>query len=255
MRLINLAALLVLAPSALVAQSPFDGTWVQNQQKSSMAGQTMKIEDAGNGAVKFVNPNFTTVVKTDGTKAQTPAGGSMAMQKKSNVSYHETDWLKGNETGQADWDISNNGKTLTIHGYGTNPNGEKFSNTTTYARVSGGTGLAGEWRITSEKSANSPTITMKLTDNVMTWDIPAIKGVLKAPLNGTATHPTGPTVPESLTLSMTRRGPRALHVIQKLQGKITFTGTYTVSADGKTMTVVGRNAKGEMAKSVWEKQG
>jgi hypothetical protein len=255
MRTTSLAALLLLAPSVLLAQSPFDGTWVQNQQESNMAGQTMKIEDAGNGAIKFADPNFPVTVKTDGTKAQTAGGGTMAMEKKSNDSYHETDWLKGNETSQSDWNISNDGKTLTIHDYGTNPNGEAFSNTTTYTRVSGATGLAGEWKTTSVKSAKPATFTMKLVGNVMTWDIPAIKGQLKAPLNGTAAHPNGPTVPESLTLAVTKKGPRTLGVIEKLEGKTVFTGTYTVAADGKRMTVEGRNARGEMTKAVWEKQG
>lgn len=255
MKVSSLAALLVLAAPSLFAQSPFDGKWTLNQQKSDMSGQTMKIEDAGNGAVKFVNPNFTTTVKTDGTKAQTPAGGEMAIQKKDNNSYHQTVWIKGMEVSQSDWNISNGGKTLTVHAYGTTPSGDKFSNTTTYTRASGNNGLAGEWKTTSVKIANPETFTMKMTGNELTWEIPAIKGTLKAPLNGNEAHPTGPTVPETLTLAVTKKGARTLEVTQKLKGKTVFTGTYTVSPDGKTMTVDGKNARGEQTKVVWEKQG
>lgn len=255
MKTATMAALLALASTSLFAQSPFDGKWQLNQQKSNMTGQTMKIEDAGNGAVKFVNPNFTTTVKTDGTKAETPSGGTMALQKKGNDSYHETNWIKGKEISQADWTLSNGGKTLTIHEYGTNPNGEKFDNTTAYTRASGNNGLAGDWKTSSVKIGSPEWFTMKVTGDELTWDIPAIKGVLKAPLNGKEARPTGPTIPESLALAVTKKGPRTLNVTETLQGKTVFTGTYTVSPDGKTMTVEGKNSKGEPTKEVWEKQG
>ncbi|MDT8070093.1 MAG: hypothetical protein ROO76_18155 [Terriglobia bacterium] len=250
-----MAVLLALASASMFAQSPFDGKWQLNQQKSDMTGHTMKIEDAGNGAIKFVGPNFTTTVKTDGTKAQTPAGATMAMQKKSDDSYHETDWMKGKEISQSDWTLSNDGKNLTIHEYGTNPNGEKFDNTTDYNRLSGSDGLIGEWKTSSVRIGTPEWFTMKLSGDELNWEIPAIKGMLKAPLNGKDVHPSGPTVPESLTLAITKKDPRTLDVTEKLQGKTIFSGTYTVSPDGKTMTVEGKNAKGEATKQVWEKQG
>lgn len=250
-----MAALLALASASLFAQSPFDGKWQLNQQKSDMTGRTMKIEDAGNGAVKFVNPNFSTTVKTDGTKAQTPEGGMMSLQKKGDDSYHETDWLKGKEISQSDWTLSNGGKALAIHEYGTNPNGEKFDNTTDYARLSGNNGLVGEWKTTSVKMGTPEWFTMKLSGDEITWDIPAIKGTLKAPLNGKAVRPDGPTIPESLAVGVAKKDAHTLEVTEKLEGKTMFTGTYTVSPDGKTMTVEGKNAKGEATKQVWEKQG
>lgn len=255
MKTAGMAVLLALASASLFAQSPFDGKWQLNQQKSDMTGQTMKIEDAGNGAIKFVNPNFTTMVKTDGTKAQTPAGTTMAIQKKSDDSYHETNWIKEKEISQSDWTLANGGKNLTIHEYGTNPNGEKFSNTTEYTRVSGTNGLVGEWKTSSVKIGTPEWFTMKLSGEELTWDIPAIKGMLKAPLNGKEARPIGPTVPDTLTLAITKKDPHTLDVTEKLKGKTIFTGTYTVSPDGKTMTVEGKNAKGEATKQVWEKQG
>jgi hypothetical protein len=54
-----LVSVAALASSPVLAQSPFDGTWVLNQEKSDFTGTTMTIEDAGTGAIKFVNPNFT----------------------------------------------------------------------------------------------------------------------------------------------------------------------------------------------------
>ncbi len=255
MKTVTLAALLVLASSALFAQSPFDGTWALNQEKSKLVGETMTIEDAGGGALKFVNPNFSTTVKTDGTKAQTPEGGTTAIVKKDDNTYHRTDWFKDKELGQSDWKLSNGGKTLTIDEKGTMPNGQPYNNTTTCTRVSGTNGLVGQWKTTSVKMSNPVTFKMKLTGDDLVWDIPEIQGSLNAKTDGKDAHPTGPTVPESLTLAVTKQGPRTLSMTEKLQGKTIFTGTYTVSADGKTMTMEGKNAKGEPVKELWQKQG
>jgi hypothetical protein len=255
MKTVSLAALLVLASSALFAQSPFDGTWALNQQKSKLVGETMTIEDAGDGAIKFVNPNFSTTVKTDGTKAQTPEGGTMAIVKKDDNTYHRTDWFKDKELSQADWKLSNGGKTLTVDEQGTMPNGQQYNNTNSFTRVSGTAGLVGKWKTTSVKMSNPVTFKMKLTGDDLVWDIPEFQGSLKAKTDGQDAHPTGPTVPESFTLAVTKQGPRTLSMTEKLQGKTIFTGTYTVSADGKTMTMDGKNAKGEPVKEIWQKQG
>jgi hypothetical protein len=253
MRMARIIALVVLVSPALFAQSPFDGTWIMSQRRSNFTGITMRIEGAGNGAIKFVNPNFTYTVKTDGTRARTPGGGIMTLQRTGNNGYHETDWMKGKETGQANWRLSKGGRTLTVHNYGTNPDGSKFSGTNTYVRVGVGTGLAGEWKTASVKMTPQ-SFTMRLVGHELTWHIPQINATLKAPTNGAEAHPTGPTLPESLTLSVTRQSARSLKVVQELRGKVVFTGTYTVSPNGQTMTVEGKNAKGEAMKSVREKQ-
>ena len=53
MKLTRVAALIALASTSLFAQSAFDGTWALNQQKSKLTGETMKIEDTGNGEIKI----------------------------------------------------------------------------------------------------------------------------------------------------------------------------------------------------------
>jgi hypothetical protein len=255
MKMALVAVFVAVVPSTLLAQSPFDGTWVLNQQKSDFTGETMTIEDAGDGSIKFVSPAFTYSVKTDGTKTETPGGATIAIQKQGEGSYHQTLWRKGNELSQSDWKLSDGGKTLTIHEFGTRPDGEKFDNTTTYARAAGGTGLDGEWKTSAVKMGNPQTFKMAMgPDDQMTWDIPAMKATWKGKTDGTDAPAVGPTVPETLTLAVTRNSPRSLSMTEKLQGKILYTATYTVSEDGKTMTVEGKNAKGETIKEVWDKK-
>ena len=251
-----LVSVIALASTPVLAQSPFDGTWVLNQEKSDFTGTTMKIEDAGSGGLKFVDPNFSYTVKTDGSKAETPSGATTAIQKRDDSSYHQTLWRGGKELSQADWKLSNGDKTLTVHEFGIRPDGEKFDNTSTYTRVSGTSGLPGEWKSGTVKLGNPTTYRISIgTGDQMTWDLPAMKATWRGKTDGSDVRPTGPTVADTLTLAVTRQSPRVLSMTQKLQGKTVYTGTYTVSDDGRTMAVVGKNAKGETSRQVWERQG
>ena len=254
MRIRTVATLVALASSSLFAQSAFDGTWALNQQKSKLTGETMKIEDTGNGEIKFADPNFPYTIKTDGTKTQTPSGGTEAFEKKGDDSYHSTFWRNDQELSEADWKIADGGKSLTIHDYGTRPNGDKFDATTTYERAAAGKGLGGTWKTTAVKQTAPATMTMKMSGDDLQWDISAEKANWTGKTDGKDYPPKGPTVPAELTLAVTKQGPNSFTMTEKLKDKVVYTGTYTVSKDGKTMTVKGKNDKGEPTSETWEKK-
>jgi len=238
-------------PPALV-QSPFDGTWQMNQEKSDLTSSMMplKIEDAGGGAIRIDKDTL----KTDGSKTATADGGQSAIEKRSARNYHETDWFKGVEAGQSDFVISHDGKTLTIHSHGTNPNGAQFDTTTTYTRIARGDGLVGVWKPTSIKDTQPRIWIVKVTDSEVLWNEPGVKITVRASTDGKPVSPKGPMVPESMTMAFTKEGPRTLHMVEQTKGKTVFTVTYAVSEDGKTLTVDGKTDKGESVKEVWEKQ-
>lgn len=74
-------------------------------------------------------------------------------------------------------------------------------------------------------------------------------------LDGKDVAVTGPTVPADATISATRSGPRSLKLETKVKGKPMFRETYTVSADGKTLTDVGSPVPvKEPATLVYDKQ-
>jgi hypothetical protein len=57
--------------------------------------------------------------------------------------------------------------------------------------------------------------------------------------DGTDAPATGPTVPDGMTLSLTKTGPRSFTLVEKIKGKPIFKVTENVSADGKTLTETG----------------
>jgi hypothetical protein len=71
--------------------------------------------------------------------------------------------------------------------------------------------------------------------------------------DGKEVAPTGPTVPDGLTLAATKIGPRSFELTEKMKGKVVFKGRYTVSADGSTMTEVGSAPGATPVKVVYQK--
>jgi hypothetical protein len=66
---------------------------------------------------------------------------------------------------------------------------------------------------------------------------------------------TGPTLPPGWTVAMTKAGARSLALSVKKDGKPFYKVTYTVAADGKTMTEVGgATATNETVKIVYDRQ-
>ena len=135
------------------------------------------------------------------------------------------------------------------------PNGEKFDDTTTYARDATSNGLGGTWKTTAVKQTAPSTMTMKMSGDDLEWDISAEKAKWEGKTDGKEAAPKGPTVPPELTLAVTKQGTNSFIMTEKLKDKVVYTGTYTVSKDGKTMTVKGKNDKGESTTETWDKQG
>jgi hypothetical protein len=106
----------------------------------------------------------------------------------------------------------------------------------TYARQSGNHGFYGKWMGTK---VNGVTESYNIEDNndgSITWHIPELKAEVKLPLEGKEVRPMGPTVPDTLMLSMTRLDSHKYRYTEKLNGKIVETGNMAVSPDGKMIT-------------------
>jgi hypothetical protein len=207
------------------------------------------------GAVKLIYGSLNNgTLKTDGTKARTPDGDEAAIEKMSNNSYHLTDWSKGQEMSQADFTLSDAGKTLTLHEWDTNAASGHTDTITTFTRIAGGEGLVGEWKPTSVKETNPRIWIVQVSNNQVIWNEPGVNLRVRATINGTPAHPQGPGVPKTMLMAFTKEGPRRLRMVSRVEGKTVLTVTYAVSEDGKTMSVDGRDQNGESTKGVWDKQ-
>jgi hypothetical protein len=152
--------------------------------------------------------------------------------------------------------LSPDGKTLTSTYKGTKPSGEAFEDATVFQRVSGTAGLAGTWK--SAKVQISSPDTLQITagkDDGLAFAIPAYKMTADVKFDGKDYAVSGPTIPAGFTMALRRLDARSIELIQKVDGKVVYRDTMTVSADGKTLTDVGA-AEGtqEKIKAVYDRQ-
>jgi hypothetical protein len=254
-KLVITAAFAVVTASA-VAENPFAGTWKFDASKSKITGQTVTFAAEAGGAVKVTAGGQSYSFKPDGTATPTPFGDMVAWTKIDDKTWKAV-YTKDSTVLDTDtWKLSADGKTANVSSTGTKPNGDSFSESETYTRVTEGTDFFAKWKSTKASSNSPDTRVIKANgDDGIIWEIPEIKASLALKFDGKDVAPTGPTVPAGLTLSATRISPRKFEILEKMNGKVLYKGTTEVSADGKTMTSSGSPAGvSEPTIAVYQKQ-
>ena len=251
-----LLAVLAAAVSLTAADLPWVGQWKINLAKSNYGEWTITYASVGPGEMQWTEDGKSTKFKTDGKDYPDPWGGTSAWKQIDASSWETVNKLKDKVLSTDVSRLSADGKTLTVVSKGTRPNGKAFENEYVMARVSGGPGLPGKWKA-SKVSYSAPSLvdfaayetdglTRRNVDMGTTWN---------AKFDGKDNPVKGPAVPDGFTIALKRTGAKSLDYVQKQNGKELYKGTYTVSADGKTITVV-ETAVGtnEKMTSVYDRQ-
>ena len=244
------------AASTAVAQNPFVGTWKLNQEKSQMAGDIMKFRPAAGDAIELSGGGTTYSFRLDGKPYALPSG-HVAIWRETSAGSWTTEYrnVDGKLLSSDNWKLSSDGKNLTVTTSGVKANGDLYTDTAEYVRTAGTSGLMGAWKSTSVKlsSPNELTIQEAGLDGLI-LRIAAIKATAVTNFDGKEVAVQGPDIPTGLRLSLTRMGPYKFRLVEKLNGSLTDSSEYTVSADGQTMTSVGGAPGDPPSTSVWEKQ-
>lgn len=250
-----LALIACCAGTAASADSPFDGSWQMNPAKSNLAGETMTFEDAGNGSLKYTDTSESYTFKPDGSSFTTPFGIERTFKKEGDGSFTTSNKKGGMLLNTNTWKLSADGNTIVVESKGTKPNGDAFDNLTTYTRTAPGAGLVGGWKSTKVKLSSPNTITIQTSGSDVSLTISAVKATCHARWDGKDYPATGPTVPEGITLALSKTGADTFKLVEKHNGKTIAILNYRVAADGKTMHLKGTNGEGgEPFSEVMDKQ-
>jgi len=251
-------AVLITATAVFAADSPFAGTWKLNPAKSEFTGTTIAFAQEAGGGMKMTADGQSYTFKVDG-KSYPAFMGNAVTWTQVNPSTWQADYRKP-DTGVAlvtqVLALSPDGKTLTATYKGSKPSGEAFEDSAVFQRVAGTAGLAGTWK-SAKVQISSPDI-LQITagkDDGFVFAVPAYKMTADVKFDGKDYPASGPTLPAGYTLGLRRIDARSFEMIQKVGGKVVYRDTFTVSADGKTLTDVGM-AEGtqEKTKAVYDRQ-
>jgi hypothetical protein len=246
----------LVAANTVAAQTPFAGTWKLNQEKSQLAGDTMKFGPASGDAIELIAGGITYSFRVDGKPYALPSG-NVAIWRETSPDSWTTEYRKtdGKLMSSDTWKLSSDGKNLSVTSSGVKANGDLYTNTEDYERTAGTDGLMGAWKSTAVKlsSPNELTIQEAGLDGLI-LKIAAMKATAVTNFDGKEVAVEGPDIPTGLRLALTRTGPYSFRLVEKLNGSPVDSSVYTVSADGQTMTAVGGAPGDPPSTTVWEKQ-
>jgi len=240
---LRLALLCSIVSAGMAADFPYAGKWKINLAKSDFGQTTVTFDNLTGGEWQITAFGVTYKFKMDGNDYPDGMGGTAAWKAVDANTWELVAKANGKVTGTDTFKLGADGKTLTDNGKQMKADGGSIESTTVYERASGGPSLAGKWK-TTKVSGGSGTMEMTTsgTDGLIFKD-PDMGMSCDGKLDGKDYPCTGPMLPPGFTVAWKSTG-RSLDLMVNKDGKPFFKATYTVAADGKSMTENGAPTSG-----------
>jgi hypothetical protein len=233
------AALLTTSAASpcFAKDSPWNGTWKENQAKSKMSGDTITYTAKSGGVFHYSNGGTIEYdFACDGKSYPTLADRSVTCTGAPDTAADFTNMAHGAVLSKYHRTISADGKTMTIHGTAMRPDGKTEDFDESYKRVTGTKGLAGKWLDVKVQEQDEEVMTVTVDDKMLHIEVPSQKQVMDGKLDGSDGKVNGPNIPPGAAPAYKLVTPNKISYAIKLNGKVLFDGTYALSADGKTLT-------------------
>ncbi len=235
-------ALLLLLPALALAQSPFDGTWKVDIDKAEFSKKP-DVYEVENGRFRCDSCVPKIEIKADGEDQKVtghPYYDTMSVKIVDDHSIDETEKRGDKVVGTSKYTVSSDGKTLTIDWVDNGqPSGGPVKGQAMFTRVGkvpSGNAVSGSWRVRkAEGSENGLLFTYKAVDaDTLSLSTPTGQSYT-AKLGGPQVPYVGD--PGTTTVSLKRVGD-SVEETDYRDGKPISIAKMSVSADGKTMTIV-----------------
>lgn len=244
------------AQSDKAADLPYAGKWKLNVAKSDFGETTVTFAQTGSGEMQFTAAGQSYTFRVDGKDYPALLGRTATWKQIDANTWETVNKQDGKPLFTDTTRLSPDGRTLTVNAKGPKPAGGTFDQTVVYERVSGGPGLTGKWK-TKNVQTSAPTVLERVPSGTdgLTVNIPDFKITSDVKFDGKDYPAVGSGVPPGLTLAIEKTGPRSFDMTEKQNGKPLFKLSFTVSADGKTLTETGGPiGVSEKFKAVYDRQ-
>lgn len=227
------AGLALAAAPCLAAGPSWDGTWKLNVAKSKMTGETFTIEAKGN-MLHLTHGNLSYDFACDGKAYETVADRTIACAGSPATGYDFVAKAGDRVLSESHRTFSADGKTLTVHGKSTRPDGTTPEFTDVYKRQSGTSGLVGKW-VSVKMQALPSSVVVETKGDSIKVSFPEFKETVEGKMDGSNLAIKGPDVPAGYSQSFKLEGANKLHYVTTYNGTVVNEGIQTLSADGKSV--------------------
>ena len=238
----KLLFVLMLVPLLGWAQSPFDGTWKVDMNKSKLPKKP-DVFLLQNGMYECKSCIPAVNIKADGqfqALSGDPYRDTLMVKVVDDKHVEFASQKAGKDVSTTTRTVSDDGNTMTIAWtYYGNPTGGPVSGTDHYKRVAkgpaGSNAISGSWRDekTDVATADALAFSFKSGGDSLSYSTPTGQSYT-AKLDGTDAPYVGD--PGTTSVSLKRMGD-SIEETDKRDGKVVAVAKMTVSADGKTMTI------------------
>lgn len=213
----------------------WSGTWKLNESKSNIAGPSFSLTILSTGEYRSDNGTYSYDFRCDGKEYATSTSRSISCMQSSPSEMDTTIKEDGRTVGTNHWELSADGKALTVRGNSIGTDGSVKAGERVYLRTSGSNGFVGGWT-DAKRLESRPQLVLTLHKQTLHIKLSGTGQYMDPPLNGTDSPCHGPGVPQGLTIAIRPNGPREFLTFRKIGGKIVNQGALRLSADGRTLT-------------------
>jgi hypothetical protein len=228
----------LLAGTLWAADDPFCGKWKLNMEKSKFAGEQVKIQDLGGNKYKWTVGNVADTMTYDGTDQPVHFGRTISMAPEGSNNWKMVIKKDGRVLSSMTHTLSDDGKTQTIKGSETKPDGTTSDFNVVWKRVGSGSGWGGTWESAEVKFTSPDEWDIEAYDgDGLTFNTPAYQDTLSMKFDGKDYEEKGPNVAPGSASSGKRVNSHTLEVTDKVKGEVMDHTKFEVSQDGKTLTL------------------
>ena len=228
----------LLAGTLWASNDPFCGKWKLNTDKSKFTGEQVKIQDLGGNKYKWTVGNVSDTIAYDGSDQPVHFGQTISMTPEGKNSWKMVIKKDGKVLSSMTHTLSEDGKTQTIKGTETKPDGTTSDFNVEWMKVSGGSGCGGTWESTDVKFTSPDEFEIEPYEgDGLSFNTPAYQDVLSMKFDGKDYEEKGPEVAPGSMSSGKRKNTHTLEITDKVKGQVMDHTKYEVSSDGKTLTL------------------
>lgn len=242
------------AGAASAADSPWNGTWKLDQQKSHFTGQTFTYSERPGGMLHYEDGSTASFdFGRDGKEYKTWANRTTAWTAAGKNAWDTVTRADGKVLSKGHIALSEDGKTLSMAFTGTKADGQDFHEQDVFDRVTGSDGLIGTWRtakVTDPTGLPQTFVISSPAHGVLHYEVPDMKASAEGAADGTDHPLSGATMPPGMTISWKFLTPRKIKYAMKLNGKADNGGVQALAADGRSFTDTNWNSGREDEKTV-----